>query len=63
MKEGDFCEMEDTPTGNIDNPAGLTGDMIEEEMKTEEKTKDRYTGLMDGTTPRWMGRAKGLGTL
>ena len=52
MKDGDFCEMEVTPTGNIDNPAGLTGDMIDEEMETEEKTKDRYTGLMDWITPR-----------
>ena len=52
MKEGDFCEMEVTPTGKIDNPAGLTGDMIEEEMEIEKYTKDRYTGLRDWITPR-----------
>ena len=63
MKKGDFGEMEVTPTGESDNPAGLTGDMIEEEMEIEKYTKDRYTGLMDWITPRGMGRAKGLGTL
>ena len=52
MKKGDLGEMEVTPTGEFDNPAGLTGDMIDEEMETEEKTKDRYTGLMDWITPR-----------
>ena len=52
MKPDDFGEMEVTPTGEFDNPAGLTGDMIDEEMETEEKTKDRYTGLMDWITPR-----------
>ena len=52
MKEDDFCEMEVTPTGNIDDPAGLTGDMIEEKMETEKYIKDRHTGLMDWITPR-----------
>ena len=52
MKKGDFGEMEVTPTGEFDNPAGLTGDMIEEKMETEKYIKDRYTGLMDWITPR-----------
>ena len=52
MKEDDFCEMEDTPTGNIDNSAGLMGNMIEEKMETEQYVKDRHTGLMDWITPR-----------
>ena len=52
MKPDDFGEMKVMPTGKIDNPAGLTGDMIEEEMEIEKYTKDRYTGLMDWITPR-----------